>query len=176
MNVAAETRKRFLSLGRSLTRWPDLRAWALCGLIGIGVAATVSVAGFVSGILKWQPVAGNLPLLFLSVLMVPAFTEELFFRGLLVPDRDETQRPMIVIAGGLVMFVLWHIAEAKLFLPGATLFLKPAFLLCAGLIGLGCALLRYCTGSLWPAVVFHAGLVWAWKAYLGGPSLADLMG
>ncbi|MDC7682467.1 CPBP family glutamic-type intramembrane protease [Asticcacaulis sp. BYS171W] len=159
-----------------MLRWPGLRGWGFCLLIGGLVATTVAGVGFASGILKWEPASGNLPLLFLSVLVVPAFTEELFFRGLLVPERGETQRPVLIIAVGLAVFVLWHVVEAKLFLPGATLFLEPAFLLCAGLIGLGCALMRYLTGSLWPAVLFHAVLVWAWKAYLGGPSLAELMG
>lgn len=61
-------------------------------------------------------------------------------------------------------------------LPSATLFLHPAFLLNAGLIGLGCALMRWRTGSLWPAVLFHGVLVFVWKAWLGGPSLEQLMG
>jgi predicted Abi (CAAX) family protease len=55
-------------------------------------------------------------------------------------------------------------------------FLEPRFLLCAGFLGLACALMRYRTGSLWPAVAFHAVAVWAWQGFLGGPSMAELAG
>lgn len=68
----------------------------------------------------------------------------------------------------------WHVVLGTVIVPSATVFLELRFLLCAGLLGLACALMRYRTGSLWPPVAFHALAVWAWLAFLGGPGMAEL--
>ncbi len=98
------------------------------------------------------------------------------FRGLLSPARGETRRPALAIAAGLTLFIGWHVLLGLVIAPAATVFLEPRFLLCAGLLGLACALMRYRTGSLWPAVAFHGLSVWAWQGFLGGPSIAELAG
>lgn len=109
------------------------------------------------------------------VMVVPAFTEELVFRGLLVPDKQETRRPVLWIGLAVLAFMLWHVFEALILLPNAQLFLEPIFLLSAGVLGLACAIMRYRTGSLWPAVLLHGVLVWLWQTLFGGPDIAQLM-
>lgn len=108
-------------------------------------------------------------------MLVPAFTEELVFRGLLTPGRGERAWPGLWIATGLLLFVLRHVVEALTFLPGAHLFLTAPFLVCAMLLGGACILMRYRTGSLWPAVVFHGLTVFLWQAAFGGPDVAQLL-
>jgi predicted Abi (CAAX) family protease len=105
------------------------------------------------------------------VLFVPALGEEIPFRGLLVPARDEAGRPWTAIALSTALYVAWHPLEALTFMPKATMFLRPDFLACTAILGLGCALMRWRTGSLWPAVILHGGFVVVWQTWLGGVRL-----
>jgi membrane protease YdiL (CAAX protease family) len=57
------------------------------------------------------------------------------------------------------------------FLPQAMMFLRPDFLACTAILGLGCVLMRWRTGSLWPAVILHGGFVVVWQTWLGGVRL-----
>ena len=108
-------------------------------------------------------------------MVVPAFAEEWVFRGWLIPARGESTRPALWFAVGLLLFVAWHVVEALTFLPGAHLFLTVPFLACALVLGGACALMRYRTGSLWPAVALHGLTVFLWQALFGGPDVARLL-
>jgi len=143
------------------------------GIYGV-TALALSAVALVFGLIHWQP-QGDGWLRHLGVFLMPAFTEELAFRGLLVPGRDEGRSAVRWIAFGTLAFVLWHLVEAATILPGARLFLHPAFLFCAGLLGLACAVTRYRTGSLWPAVLFHGVIVFAWQVLFGGPTVQELL-
>lgn len=175
MDTIVFLRRLIGSAGRSLIVWPSLKDWAWCAGVSAAVTLAVALIGFGSGILQVASPQVGLLGLWLSVMLVPAFSEEIVFRGLMIPAKAETRRPILWMGVGTLIFVLWHVFEALVLLPGATLFLHPAFLLNAGLIGLGCALMRWRTGSLWPAVLLHGALVFVWKAWLGGPSLEALM-
>jgi predicted Abi (CAAX) family protease len=162
-------------LKRSLLTWPEANGWAQCFLIGaLSFLLIGTIAGF-GGLLTWQPQFAGWPLRLIRVMCVPAFTEELIFRGFLIPDKGELRRPILWSALAIVVFVIWHVFEALVLLPGARLFLQPLFLLCAGILGKGCALMRYRTGSLWPAVILHGLLVWTWQVFFGGPDIAQLL-
>jgi hypothetical protein len=80
-------------LRRSLTTLPDARGWALCGLVAVIVGSLMAAIGFSTGLYALTPTAPGLPSRLLVVLFVPALGEEIPFRGLLVPGRDETRRP-----------------------------------------------------------------------------------
>jgi predicted Abi (CAAX) family protease len=142
---------------------------AICG----GATVAIAAVAFGFGLVRWQPRPDGAT--HLSVFVLPAFTEELVFRGLLIPGRDEGQAAHRAIAFGTLAFVLWHVVEATLILPNAALFLHPAFLVCAGLLGLASAVIRYRSGSLWPAVLFHGAVVFAWQVLFGGPTVQDLL-
>jgi len=161
-------------LTSALTTWPSVGGWGFSFAIFGGATAAIAAVAFGFGLIRWQPRLDNWPA-HLSVFIVPAFTEELVFRGLIIPGRDEGQAAHRAIAFGTLAFVLWHVVEATLVLPNAALFLHPAFLFCAGLLGLACAVTRYRSGSLWPAVLFHGVIVLAWQVLLGGPAIADLL-
>lgn len=159
-------------LRRSLTTLPDARGWALCGLVGVVAGGLMAAIGFSTGLYALTPTVPGLPLRLLTVLFVPALGEEIPFRGLLVPDREETQRaPWIAIAISTALYVAWHPLEALTFLPQGAMFLRADFLACTAILGLACALMRWRTGSLWPAALLHGGFVVVWQTWLGGVRL-----
>jgi predicted Abi (CAAX) family protease len=158
-------------LRRSLTTLPDARGWALCGLVAVIVGSLMAAIGFSTGLYALTPTAPGLPSRLLVVLFVPALGEEIPFRGLLVPGRDEARKPWAAIAISTALYVAWHPLETLTFLPTATMFLRPDFLACTAILGLGCALMRWRTGSLWPAVILHGGFVVVWQTWLGGVRL-----
>ena len=158
-------------LRRSLTTLPDARGWRLCALVAAITGGLMAVLGFSTGLYALTPTAPGLPLRLLTVLFVPALGEEIPFRGLLVPGRDEAPRPWAAIAISTALYVAWHPLEALTFLPQGAMFLRPDFLACTAILGLGCALMRWRTGSLWPAVILHGGFVVVWQTWLGGVRL-----
>jgi predicted Abi (CAAX) family protease len=162
-------------LWRSLVTWPDRTGWAQCGAIAVLGLCLIAVVAVPTGIAHWSPDFKGWPLRLLKVLCVPALTEELVFRGLLIPTRGESSQPVRWMAAGLLLFVAWHVVEAMTFLPGAHLFLTAPFLACALVVGATCATMRSRTGSLWPAVLFHGLTVFLWQAAFGGPDAVQLM-
>ncbi len=162
-------------LHSSLVTWPDLKGWAQCGVIAVLGLCLISAVAFPAGMVHWQPAFAGWPLRLAKVMGVPALTEEVVFRGLLIPSRGESQKAWRWMAGGLALFVGWHALEALTFLPGAHLFLTGPFLVCALVLGGACAVMRYRTGSLWPAILFHAVMVFLWQAAFGGPDVAQLL-
>ncbi|WAC49511.1 CPBP family glutamic-type intramembrane protease [Asticcacaulis sp. SL142] len=155
--------------------WPSRQGWQECLFIAVTATGLIGTIAYATSLIVWQVEAKGIWQSLLFVMLVPAFTEELFFRGVLIPDAGEGPRAQQWFGFGIGLFILWHVIEATTFLKGATLFLKPEFLICAAILGTACACMRYRTGSLWPAVLFHGVLVWAWKSFFGGPSLAELM-
>jgi predicted Abi (CAAX) family protease len=166
-----------LSPGRrlvaSLTTWPDAAGWAFSAAVGAATLAAVGAVGFSSGLYALGPAnLDGMPVRLLTVLIAPAFGEEAVFRGLLVPSRGEMDKPTPLIVLVTLVFIAWHLVEAKLILPAAaSLFQRPDFLVCAGLVGLGCAVVRWRTGSLWPAIALHWVMVTIWQTWLGGFTL-----
>jgi predicted Abi (CAAX) family protease len=158
-------------LRRSLITLPDARGWALCGLIAAITGGLMAAIGFSTGLYAPTSTAPGLPLRLLTVLLVPALGEEIPFRGLLVPGRDEASRPWLAITISTALYVAWHPLEALTFLPQGAMFLRPDFLVCTAILGLACALMRWRTGSLWPAVILHGGFVVVWQTWLGGVRL-----
>jgi predicted Abi (CAAX) family protease len=154
---------------RALTTLPTAQGWALCGLVALTTGVLMAVIGFTTGLYALAPAVPGLPLRLLTVLFVPALGEEIPFRGLLVPG-PEIRRPGPAIAISTTLYVAWHPLEALTFLPHATMFLRADFLACTAILGLGCAVMRWRTGSLWPAVLLHGGFVVAWQTWLGGVS------
>lgn len=172
-------RRHILSLFRRLASafatLPTARGWLeSLGIAAAGLALMAAIA-FRGGFVACAPHPAGWPLRLLSVMLVPALSEEAAFRGLLIPTHGESQRPALWIGCGVVAFVVWHVVEATTFLPGAHLFLTPAFLAAAGVLGLACALMRYRTGSIWPCVLLHGLAVFAWQVFLGGPDVKALL-
>jgi predicted Abi (CAAX) family protease len=165
--------KRLVS---GLATLPDGRGWLWSLAVGLPTLLAMAAIGMATGL--YQPAAGALsalPMTLLTVFFVPALGEEAVFRGLMVPSRTEGGRAWPAITLSTLLYVLWHPLEGFTFLPGARdLFSRPDFLGVTALLGLACALTRWRTGSIWPAVVLHWVLVVVWKTWLGGPALESL--
>jgi len=131
----------------------------------------MAAIGFSTGLYRLTPTQPGLPLRLLTVVFIPALGEEIPFRGLLTPGPGESRRPWLETGLATSLYVLWHVVEALTFLPAAAaVFLRPDFLACCAVLGLGCALMKRRTGSIWPAVALHWALVVVWQTWLGGVS------
>jgi uncharacterized protein len=161
-------------LRRSATTWPDHAGWLFAAGMGSATLAAMALAGFAGGLYALHPAnTAGMPGRLVAVLIAPAIGEEVVFRGLLVPDRTETRRPWFALAVATAIFTLWHVVEAKTFLTAAArMFLRPDFLACAAILGLGSGLIRWRTGSLWPCVALHWLMVTVWQTWLGGFTMA----
>ena len=160
---------------RGIRTWPDLRGWGRTALIAALTFAGMAAVGLAGGLYHPTSQLAGLPARLAVAFVAPALGEELVFRGLLVPDRSETPRPWRAITVVTAIFTLWHVAEALVLLPKARpIFLRVEFLACAAILGLGCALVRWRTSSLWPAVILHWLAVVVWQTWLGGPGLEAL--
>jgi predicted Abi (CAAX) family protease len=157
-------------LRRSVVTWPDAQGWAFAGGVGALTLAAMGLLGFSTGLYSLAPArTEGLPLRLLTVLIAPAMGEEAVFRGLLIPDWSETRSPWAILAGATAIFTAWHVAEVKIFMPSAApIFLRPDFLACAAILGLGCGVIRWRTWSLWPGVGLHWLMVTVWQTWLGG--------
>ena len=90
-------------------------------------------------------------------------TEELAFRGWLRKGA-----PLAAVAS-LLAYIAWHPLQTLLQLPfGRPEFLDPRFLSLIAWLGLACTLSRIRSGSIWPAVIIHWGIVVVWKALYAG--------
>ena len=169
-------RAAFSRLWRGLTTWPDLGGWGFSALVGALTLAAMAAVGFSSGFYHLSE--GDFtgwPLKLLIVFIAPGLGEELPFRGLLIPDRTENPRPWWTIFVVTICFTAWHVVEGETFMARAMMtFLRPDFLACAAILGLGCAIVRWRTGSVWPAVALHWGVVVVWLTWFGGAGLEGL--
>ena len=155
----------------SLRTLPTAGGWAFCLVVAAVTLAAMAVIGFSTGLYALTPTQPGLPLRMLTVILIPALGEEIPFRGLLIPGPGESRRPALASAISTTLYTAWHVVEALTFLPAAApVFLRPDFLACCAVLGVGCAVTRLKSGSLWPAVLLHWTLVVVWQTWLGGVS------
>ncbi len=168
-------RARLRSLRRALTTLPSRLEWLWCGGIAALYFLTVGLLGIFSGFLNPGPAAlpGRvLPVFAFIIALKPCLLEELVYRGLFVPHREEkaTVRSVLIqSAVSLAIFIAAHPLNGRFLRPQAfDAFSHPVFLVSAGLLGLVCTLTYRKTGSIYPAVVIHWLTVFAWIPFLGG--------
>lgn len=142
----------------------------LCVALAVFAAVAASVS-LVTGLARWSPRdLGALAFLALRAFFIPALGEELVFRAALVPAIGESEKPIFWIVISTLLFGLWHVVETA-FLPGsASTFLRLDFLALATLLGFLCAVLRFRSGSIWPAIALHWIVVFLWQGWFGGPA------
>ncbi len=161
-------------LWQALRTLPDAKGWLESAGVSVGAVALIALIAFAGGMVHWLPRFDDWPSRLSVIIVGPALAEEFLFRGMLIPSRGESRYPAAWFAFGITAFILWHVLEAKSFLPGAHLFLTVPFLACAAVLGGACSLMRYRTGSVFPGVFLHGGIVVAWQMLLGGPAIKDL--
>lgn len=160
-----------------LTTWPSRREWVLvAGVMALALSLELAI-GLVGGFLHPSPPDWPvLPGALLLAVFIPALGEELVFRGLLVPGRDEGGSARRAILLSTTLFVGWHVVEALTFMQGAAhIFLRPDFLATTAVLGLACGFIRHRTGSLWPVVLLHWLEVAGWQIWFGGGMAAKAL-
>lgn len=151
------------NLFAGLKKLPDFRG-AVEALLMFLLVVAVGVWVAQSGALQLNPVQrSSVFTLSLSAFLIPALSEELVFRGWL-------RRGMPIAAAlSLVAYIVWHPAQVWLHLPfGRPEFTDPRFLSVVSCLGLACTLSRIRSGSIWPSVIIHWGIVVVWLALYGG--------
>lgn len=131
--------------------------------------------GFKSNFLKIQTFNGTwsegIKIAAISFVM-PALSEEIFFRVLLLPHPSEitsiqTKAFWVVIS--IASFIIYHPIQGMLWNPsGYDVFIKPIFLILAALLGAVCTLAYLVTGSIWLPVIIHWLAVVIWLLLLNG--------
>lgn len=147
----------------SLRRLPDLRA-AIEGLILFLLVILAGAWAFNSGalVLARAP-RESVGAISLSAFLFPALAEEVIFRSWI------RRGAAIAAVGSFLAYMLWHPLQVWLHLPTARPeFLDPAFLGLVAWLGLACTLARVRSGSVWPGVIIHWGVVVVWLALFGG--------
>ncbi|MEH2350336.1 MAG: CPBP family glutamic-type intramembrane protease [Nostoc sp.] len=116
-------------------------------------------------------------LLMLRCLFTPAIIEELFFRVILLPHPTEITnwlRWSLWAIVSLVLFILYHPLNAKLFFKAASpTFFNHVFLTLTSLLGIICTVAYTLTGSLWVIVLIHWVVVVVWLIVFGGITKLD---
>jgi len=159
----------------ALTTWPKTRDWIEFALTGVAFAIAAATVGFMSGLLHMAPrSAVEIVRVAAIALLAPGLSEELVFRGALIPGRGERTSGFAWIVVSTALFALWHVIETAFLPGGAAFFRRVDFLTLAALLGLLCGFLRWRSGSLWPAVALHWLAAVAWIGWFGGPSLTEL--
>jgi predicted Abi (CAAX) family protease len=151
----------------ALKRLPDLRA-ALEALILFLLVLLAGAWAVSDGVITLDPMPrGQMATIWLSAFVMPVLLEELVFRGWLPRGAPRTA----ILS--FLAFVLWHPLQVWLNLPFARPeFTRPGFLMVVACLGFACTLTRIRSGSLWPGVVIHWGVVVAWLALFGGQNAA----
>lgn len=149
--------------------------WLVTGRLLAGYGLLALVVGRGTGFLQLRALAApprrylTLPL---TLLVLPALSEEVIFRVLLVPHPAEPHsRSELLRAAGLslALFVAWHPLNAWTLSPAARDVLTDRrFLSLATALGVVCTEAYRRTGSLWPPVLIHWLTVVVWMLFLGG--------
>jgi predicted Abi (CAAX) family protease len=162
-------------LSAAISTVPNTEAWLYACFLSLLLTIIALPIGFRWGFLQievlrasWQTIAGVIATAFL----MPAVTEELFFRVLLLPRSTENVSVLgLWFWGGvsLAMFIVYHPLNALSFFPkGLKTFFNWVFLVLAALLGIICSIAYLQSGSLWTPVVIHWLAVVIWLLLLGG--------
>jgi len=104
---------------------------------------------------RWGADQGNMPLLFWFMTLVNGPAEELYWRGFVHTEMSDRKPRMATILLIAVCYAGYH--GVTVFLLVADLPVALLFLAAILVTGLGWGWLREKTGSVWPALLGHAG-------------------
>ncbi len=141
-------------------------------LVPVYVCASL-VIGFHAGLFSVSIIDPPMLIIMpLALFIFPSPLEEVFFRGILIPNNAVTKSKSRIVAYiilSTVAFVLWHPANALTINTAAVpLFLNPVFLLIVALLGITCSISYVLSRSLWTPIIIHWLTVVVWVIFLGG--------
>jgi predicted Abi (CAAX) family protease len=167
--------RRLRHVHLACTTVPTRRQWAEAAAIFTGAGALGLAMGLRSRLVRPELMEESVVtyLLLPGLLAVtPGLTEELIFRGLLLPHPREpvaTPGRLLALAGSLIAFVLWHPFNGRVTpRTGRHIFSDRRFLFQTAVLGGACAAVYMRGGSIWPPAVMHWLTVTVWILALGG--------
>lgn len=144
-------------------------------VIYVGTAVIVGLrSGLLPGVWRWPSPRTMLP--GAARMFVPAFAEELVFRGLLLPSALDGVQPLELLPWmglSVGLSLAWHGLAGRLSRQAQrrSRSLESRVLWQAALLGVGCTTVYVVSGSLWWAVLLHwVSTVCQWVALGGGRS------
>lgn len=162
-------------LSAAISTLPNTEAWLQAAALLLLFTLVALPIGFYFRFLKFEVLKvswGTITGIILSSFFMPAVTEELFFRVLLLPRTPEHVSVSLLwfwACISLVMFIVYHPLNALTFFPrGRKTFFEIPFLLLATLVGIFCSLAYIQSGSLWTPVLIHWLAVVVWLLFLDG--------
>ncbi len=160
---------------KALTTAPRARNYFDLLLVSVVFGVLVVPFGLWTGFLEISGPQDSLGILMaysLVAFVLPATAEELVFRVVLLPHKDEKvslRAKVLWTVLALIVFVMWHPVNAYFFLPWTrSLFYRWDFLVAAAFLGFAATVLYFRSGSIWPGVIFHWAVVVGWKMGCGG--------
>ncbi|HEY9652117.1 MAG TPA: CPBP family glutamic-type intramembrane protease [Coleofasciculaceae cyanobacterium] len=147
----------------AISTLPNVQSWLYAAVLSLVYLIIALPIGFQHGFLRfevlrvsWKTIIGVLAIAWVT----PAFTEELFFRVLLLPRTTEQVSESELWFWGFVslaLFIVYHPLNAlTLFPQGLETFFNWIFLLLAALLGILCSLTYFYSGSLWIPVLTYS--------------------
>jgi predicted Abi (CAAX) family protease len=162
-------------IGSSFSTVPTLLQWGETALWLIVFAIIAIPIGMKTRLLHYKPATGSwkeLAAATVIALFAPSLLEEFIFRALLLPHPSEAMSAagqVLSVVAADVLFVLGHVVVGWLFVPSARpLFYNRSFLALSAVFGLVASVVYLRTGSIWPCVVLHWGVVVAWMVWFDG--------
>lgn len=162
-------------LSAAVSTIPDTKGWLDGAALLLLFAIIALPIGFQSKFIQLEMVRvswQNAIAITILSLFMPATSEELVFRGLLLPRTTENLSVAEIWFWGclsLILFIIYHPLNALTFFPrGRQTFFHPIFLTLAGLLGIVCTLAYLQSGCLWIPVIIHWLIVVVWLLLLGG--------
>ena len=172
--------QRWRDLCEALTTIPNGQTWRMCAFVYCLFLVCAVPIGLLSGLLRpGLPQLSPAELIGTGLLLLvhPAMTEEIVFRGLLLPRHADSMsrgRRLVLAAAALAAYVASHPLTALLFRQEAlSLFENPIYLVLVALLGLSCTATYLISQSIWPPVALHWLTVVAWIWFFGGHALLD---
>jgi predicted Abi (CAAX) family protease len=139
-------------------------------------ALIATLYGFLSGLFQLQFIQSKLVFILpLTLFVFPSLLEEIFFRGILIPNNTKERSRAAVFAYivlSTMLFVLWHPLNALTINQEAQgFFLDVRFLLITVLLGLICGYAYVQSRSIWVSTIIHWMTVLVWVFFFGGRNL-----
>lgn len=154
---------------------PTQQDWLVLGITLLVYTIIALPIGLKSGFLQlkiWSANYTEKSLLILRCLFLPAISEELFFRVLLIPHPIEITNWLIWALWALlslILFIIYHPINASTFFKQAyETFFNRIFLCLATLLGIACTIAYVLTGSLFVIVMIHWIVVVVWLMAFAG--------
>lgn len=168
-------RQRIRHLGLAFTTRPSRRDWHETAAIFAGAGTLALGLGMQTRLVRVEPMPEpwtRYALLGGLLAVTPGISEELLFRGLLLPHQLESVGPRtrwVAFLGSLVAFVLWHPLNGRARRHNRRhVFTDHRFLLQTAILGSACGVAYLRSGSIWPPAVIHWLTVSIWILALGG--------